>query len=610
MQQVKGKMTTDGPADAVSEHRALLRRAWDQHLTRPSTAFSLASEALTLSKQADDAKTAAWAQLCKALAGYRWLEADAEHVHDDFARAAEAMASVYDTRGMRLAALAPAIIAGKRGQWQDALTQYEALIGTFDLNTLDADNFYPLLGLSTSYVYCGNLAEGLRFGYSGLHLSQQLALAPQEVNMCLPLGVALMAARDAPEAATLYESAEQIAESIDSPMLLRTVRNNRAVALRRMGRIDDAESLVNKVLAEPCSMIGGAQFAHYSAAELYILRDRLDLAEAHLEAAHAALKGKPLQPLDAAKLHFIAGLIASRRNHFPRAIEEFAQVDALLPTLSAWRFSDRAQVYDELAAAYAQQAMFEEAYRTQKKSSHDYLINVEVLNRVRHFSMQVRQEISRVRSELERESRQRLDLQDAHRKLREQAEHTAREAMSLREAATHDALTGLPNRRYLDETLPKMLRLGQQTATPLAIAFLDIDHFKLVNDRHGHAMGDEVLRGIGRLAPGFMRGSDLMGRYGGEEFCVALIGCGPAAAVKRIRGLLETVRRQEFRSGIDQIADVTFSAGIAVYPEDGVELAALMATADRRLYEAKNAGRARVLCDERIVAGEQHTLAD
>jgi len=610
MRQMESKNTTESQAEPVSEHRALLRSAWDQHLTRPAAAFSLAADALVQASQAGDAKTAAWAQLCKALSGYRWLEADAEHVHDDFARAAEAMASVYDMRGMRLAALAPAIIAGKRGQWQDALTQYEALIGTFDLNTLDADNFYPLLGLSTSYVYCGNLAEGLRFGYSGLHLSQQLGLAPQEVNMCLPLGVALMAARDAPEAANLFESAEQIAERIDSPMLLRTVRNNRAVALRRMGRLDEAESLVTKVLAEPCPMIGGTQFAHYSAAELYILRGRLDLAEAHLEAAHTTLRAKPLEPLDSAKLHFIAGLIASRRNHFPRAIEEFAQVDALLPTLSAWRFSDRAQVYDELAAAYAQQSMFEEAYGTQKKSSHDYLINVEVLNRVRHFSMQVRQEISRVRSELERESRQRLDLQDAHRKLREQAEHTAREAVYLREAATHDALTGLPNRRYLDETLPKMLRLGQQTATPLAIAFLDLDHFKLVNDRHGHAMGDEVLRGIGRVAPGFMRGSDLMGRYGGEEFCVALIGCGPAAAVKRICGLLDTVRQQEFKLGVDQIGDITFSAGIAVYPEDGVDLEALMATADRRLYKAKSSGRARVLCSDRDRNGELHTLAD
>ncbi len=593
-----------------NDYRALLRRAWDLHLCQPSSSSELADLALKQARLAGDAKNAAWAQLCKALAGYRWLEANVDHVHDDFARAAEAMASVYDERGMRLATLAPAIIAGKRGQWQDALTQYEALIGTFDLNTLDPDNFYPLLGLSTSYVYCGNLAEGLRFGYSGLHLAQQLGLLPQEVNMCLPLGVALMAARDSGEAAALFESAAMIAEKIESPMLLKTVRNNWSVALRRIGRLDEAETVINKILAEPTSMIGGAQFAHYSAAELYIIKDRLDLSEAHLDAAKSILAGRPSQPLDEAKLHFIAGLIASRRNNFSRAVEELAQVEAMLPTLSAWRFSDRAHVYEELAAAYAELGKFEDAYRTQKKSSQDYLINVDVLNRVRHFSMQVRQEISRVRSELERESKQRLDLQDAHRKLREQAEHTAREAHFLREAATHDVLTGLPNRRYLDENLPKMLRLGQQTATPLAIAFLDLDHFKEVNDRLGHAMGDEVLRGFGRLSPGFMRGSDLMGRYGGEEFCVALIGCGPAAAVKRINGLLDTIKRQTFRLGGDEVTDITFSAGIAVYPEDGVDLPSLMAAADRRLYEAKRSGRARVLYSDHAIINKQPELAD
>ena len=162
----------------------------------------------------------------------------------------------------------------------------------------------------------------------------------------------------------------------------------------------------------------------------------------------------------------------------------------------------------------------------------------------------------------------------------------------------HDVLTGLPNRRYLDEALPNMLLLGTQTATPFAIAYLDIDRFKLVNDTYGHAMGDEVLRRFGALVPSFLRGSDLIGRHGGEEFCVALIGCGPDAATKRLNGLMNALRVEEFSSDTHKISAVTFSGGVAVYPDDGIDLDTLMKAADRRLYAAKEAGRANICCTD------------
>ena len=96
--------------------------------------------------------------------------------------------------------------------------------------------------------------------------------------------------------------------------------------------------------------------------------------------------------------------------------------------------------------------------------------------------------------------------------MRDEIERSASEAASLKEAATTDKLTGLPNRRYLDEVLPALLRLRQQTATPMAIAFIDLDHFKNVNDHYGHPMGDQVLRGFGEIAMHATRNADVMGR--------------------------------------------------------------------------------------------------
>jgi len=578
--------------------------AWACHLTRPAHSFELAEQALSVAVTAGDQHSAAWAQLCKALAGYRWIGVDLDALSAHFRSAASAMDALADERGQRLASLGPAVLAMKRGQWPDALHEYEALVGHFDLGMMDADNFYALLGLSTSHIYCGNLAEGLRFGYAGLHATQQLGLAAEEVTMSLPLGVALMAARDLHESAAVFTAAENIAAEIDSPMLLKTVRNNLAVVLRRIGgsnNLAEAERLLKLVFAEPAAMIGGQQFAHFSAAELYILMYKLDLATMHCEAARKILSPKKIEPLDAAKLDMIEGVIASRRGgtaNMIRAIDALKSVEAILPSLLAWRFSDRAKVFDELADALASQGRFEEAYVTQKKSSQDYLVNVDVLNRVRHVSMQVRNEMNRVQAALARESLERHQLQASHMQLRAEMDHAVRESQTLKAAAMHDALTGLPNRRYLDEALPNMLLLGKQTATPLAIAYLDLDRFKLVNDTYGHAMGDQVLQRFGALVPHFLRGSDLVGRHGGEEFCVALIGCGPDAASKRLKGLMDALQAEEFCSDTHKISAVTFSGGVAVYPDDGVDLAALMRAADRRLYAAKAAGRARIWCSD------------
>ena len=593
------------PLGSVAESVPALswQAAWAMHLTRPAESFLLAAQSRDAATVAQDKYATAWAQLGCALAGYRWIDADIKQLAADFTEATRLMQALGDARGKRLAALGPAVLAMKRGDWQDALKAYEKIAASFDLTAMDADNFYLLLGLSTSHVYCGNLADGLRFGYIGLNITQYLSLAAEEVTMCLPLGVALMAARDYEESAELFSAAEAIATRLDSPMLLKTTRNNLAVALRRIGGVDNlarAGELVAWVLAEPTTMIGGQQFAHYSAAELFILENRLDDAESQLKQARDVLGlEKPnvkLTPLDAAKVGFIEGMIASRRGRVADAIDAFSSVVALLPELSAWRFSDRAKVFDELAEVLARRGRFEEAYATQKKSSQDYLLNVDTLNRARHVSMQVREEMRRVQLALDRESRERRHLQSSHTELREQMDTTTREAQRLKDAALHDPLTGLPNRRYLDDVLPNRLLDAEKNSTQLIIAYLDIDHFKQVNDQYGHAMGDEVLRRLGHLGPQFLRGADLMSRIGGEEFCVVLVGCSIEAASKRLTDLLTTFRAQQFEHDGQTKSGVTFSGGVAVYPEDGITMDTLIKVADRRLYDAKHAGRAQVRC--------------
>jgi diguanylate cyclase (GGDEF)-like protein len=125
------------------------------------------------------------------------------------------------------------------------------------------------------------------------------------------------------------------------------------------------------------------------------------------------------------------------------------------------------------------------------------------------------------------------------------------------------------------------------------VAVIDLDHFKNLNDRHGHAVGDIVLRKLAQLLLGWFRGEDIVARWGGEEFLVCMYGMSREDGVHRIAELLEKLRLQ-LDLFPEQTDPVTFSAGVAEYPCDGEDLASLYRSADSALYLAKLSGRNRV----------------
>lgn len=164
----------------------------------------------------------------------------------------------------------------------------------------------------------------------------------------------------------------------------------------------------------------------------------------------------------------------------------------------------------------------------------------------------------------------------------------------LREQSTHDALTGLFNRRYLEETLQRELIAAQRHGHPISVILGDLDHFKRVNDEHGHLAGDEVLRVFGALMKNLARGSDVYCRYGGEEFLLVSPHMTQASAVGRAEQLRIALAEQLVAYG-GQLIRVTASFGVATYPDDGRTGDQLIATADQALYAAKAAGRNRVM---------------
>ncbi len=169
---------------------------------------------------------------------------------------------------------------------------------------------------------------------------------------------------------------------------------------------------------------------------------------------------------------------------------------------------------------------------------------------------------------------------------------SAREAM--RHSATHDSLTGLMNRKAVMDGLGKELARSKREGTSVAVALVDVDHFKVVNDELGHLFGDEALKQVAHRLRSGLRNYDSVGRYGGEEFLLVLPGCDLAAAV---------VRAEQIRAGISATAvktaaaqrSVTVSVGVAVSKGAGEgDAERVLDASDVALYEAKKNGRNRV----------------
>jgi diguanylate cyclase (GGDEF)-like protein/PAS domain S-box-containing protein len=164
----------------------------------------------------------------------------------------------------------------------------------------------------------------------------------------------------------------------------------------------------------------------------------------------------------------------------------------------------------------------------------------------------------------------------------------------LREQAIRDPLTGLYNRLLLNQFFDRELSLAKRCQGAVSVVLADLDHFKRVNDAHGHLAGDETLRVFSRLIQTAFRTSDIYCRYGGEEFLILLPGLGHGEAWERTEQLRKTLEA----TGIPwQPAPVKVTAtfGVATYPEHGQTRDALIAAADHALYEGKGSGRNRVL---------------
>lgn len=167
--------------------------------------------------------------------------------------------------------------------------------------------------------------------------------------------------------------------------------------------------------------------------------------------------------------------------------------------------------------------------------------------------------------------------------------------ISLRDQAIRDPLTGLFNRRYLEETLEREFNRASRIKRSVGVIMLDLDHFKGFNDTFGHEAGDVLLRQLGTFLKQHLRGGDIACRYGGEEFALILPEVSPATLRRRAEQLREGIKRIIVPYQGRNLDTLTMSLGVAMFPEHGATGQRVLTAADAALYEAKRTGRDRVV---------------
>lgn len=407
------------------------------------------------------------------------------------------------------------------------------------------------------------------------------------------LGVVRSRAGDHEAGLTYYGRAIALRERIGDRHGTLQLLNNRGINLKNLGRfdesleaneaalalateLDDAVGQVT-VLANRGILLAATGDAEGALAAFARAEEQaLPLAADHLLGEIARRRAElhlSMGALDAAAQQLSTALAIARRSS-SRALE---QACLALRSEVAEAHGDLRQALDDLRAAHALERELREAS------------DAERLRR-----MTLGHELAMLRQESADERRRNADLARAYAELERLHQQLAQQANLLEERSRTDALTGVANRAHLDERLRDEVRRVERYGGSVAVAMIDVDHFKRINDGFSHAVGDQVLRALAAILRDLTRDTDLVARYGGEEFALVLPEEGTSGAAAVCAKLLDAVRTYPWGALREGLHAVTISAGVAASDEPSGPRR-LLRRADERLYRAKREGRARVV---------------
>jgi diguanylate cyclase (GGDEF)-like protein len=390
------------------------------------------------------------------------------------------------------------------------------------------------------------------------------------------------------EAIETFETLLPVAQGLHNEEEVAHLRGNYALAWQCLARAQSDETLRQRyrarALEEAQAALTGAQalglkslasHTHRTMADLLLEQHALEAAKAHLLSSLALAQETQSPGNELHTLHYLARVALLQAQ--PEVALEYVR-RALPQALERGLQDHAAQIHERFAEIFEVMGDYRSALEHERLgfALHNQVRSEAASRRVEALGAQLQLERSRLQARFERE----------------RAETLARINEQLTHQALTDPLTGIANRRALMDHLERAHAAAQRSGQGLCVALFDLDHFKQINDRHSHAVGDAVLRRIGRILQEECRKGDFVARYGGEEFALVLEGANMHSAFEvceRLRLRIEHEPWQRLHAGLRVTASFGYCAQETL---DGFE--GLLSLADQHLYTAKSAGRNRV----------------
>jgi diguanylate cyclase (GGDEF)-like protein len=470
------------------------------------------------------------------------------------------------------------------GNWSAMLETSEPVLPLLQRGGMVAERVELLRWVTLAACELGRFDQALRCANESCALAEQHGDVTQLALSLVALGICIERMGDPWQAHRLLEEALLRMEGVDDPYARCMILNNLCASyigayylLRDGGAAEQAREVIAKAARharEARTIAPGVPGAAFfgaiidgNLAESLLHLGELDEADSLVDAALAQVTGQG-NLARAWRMRYVRGMLLLARG---RAEEAAAELTAV------WHELEGSQQHNTLARVH------DALYRCWRRLG-------DAGRALAHLESFEGIERKRIVSQLQAQSALFVTRVEAER-ARLEAHAERQRAAEMEQRALRDPLTGLGNRRLMAQRLPAMLADAASQGLPVSVAVIDLDHFKGVNDRFGHAVGDAVLVRLADLLRTCTRVGDLLVRLGGEEFLVALAGAGPDMAREVTERLRAGMQRLDWSTIAPGLA-VTLSVGLASTPP--YDMAALNHAADEALYRAKRAGRNQV----------------
>jgi diguanylate cyclase (GGDEF)-like protein len=579
----------------VSDAETLLEQAWRVFYLDHLKAEQLGRELLRITEGS-------------ALHGYAWFHiafaqirvGDAKLAAEASAHARNAFSRNNDLRGLALCSEVQAIELRRAGRFDDALRLLQDIGSSPGLVREPIDLFINHNSLASTHKLLGHVDEPLMYGYRALEEAERVPWPGPRIVALSNLGAYHFVLCNFERSRLLTENAFASALEAQARGLIGACGANLIEIYHASGMPSKAAEKARWLLDNPQHLLPGEleRYSSYLALGLLCGGD-LDAAQGWLDrgvpVSMGSGDGVALWAMVQALCFMMRGATSKARELAEGTLRERSDRGLTDAAYDLMRLRElAANASEKLGDATNALLHFRESRRlyetTVGQSARASQIALEV--DFKTAQAQRERDMAQEAKQVADANSQRLEV--LNRALEAKVAEAEQLQTRLREQAVRDALTGLYNRRYLYEAAPGYIELAHRRRGMLSVVLIDIDHFKRVNDTYGYHVGDVVLQNLAQLLTQRLRKSDIVCRFGGEEFAIVMPEVSSAQASAVIEALMKDFERTRVPAGDQPLAGQTYSAGVAEFPADGSGLESLLRVADRQLYHAKQAGRARV----------------